>query len=77
MSVFASSNVLGKDGLAFPMKSGVTLHLLVVQQSQQLRLELTREAVDAAVAAAEAILVKAATPHDQQRLAQEYLSQLQ
>jgi F-type H+-transporting ATPase subunit b len=50
---------------------------IIEQQVKQLREELTREASDAAVAAAEQLLVKATTSFDQQRLAQEYLAALQ
>ncbi len=49
---------------------------LVEQQVKQLRAELTRDTVNAAVAAAEQLLLKSATSFDQQRLAQEYLTAL-
>lgn len=51
-------------------------HFLVQQQVKSLREELTREAIDAAVVAAEKILRERATAADQQRLADEYLSRL-
>jgi F-type H+-transporting ATPase subunit b len=51
-------------------------HFLVQQQMKQLREELTRESIDAAVAAAEKILRERATAADQQRLADEYLARL-
>jgi F-type H+-transporting ATPase subunit b len=50
---------------------------IVEQQVKQLRAEITREAADAAIAAAEQLLTKATTSFDQQRLAQEYLTSLQ
>ena len=50
---------------------------IIEQQVKQLREELTREASEAAVTAAEQLLVKATTSFDQQRLAQEYLAALQ
>lgn len=46
---------------------------LIEQQMKDLRVELTREAVEAAVAAAEESLRKATSQQDQERLAQEYL----
>lgn len=49
---------------------------LIEQQVKQLRSDLTRETVEAAVAAAEQLLVKATTSFDQQRIAQEYLAAL-
>lgn len=51
-------------------------HFLVEQQVKQLRGELAREAVEGAVAAAEALLLKTTTSYDQQRLAQDYLNAL-
>ncbi len=50
---------------------------IVEQQVKQLREDLTREAAEAAIAAAEALVTKATTSFDHQRLAQEYLSSLQ
>lgn len=50
---------------------------LIEQQVKQLREDLTREAAESAVAAAEELLQKATTSFDQQRLAQEYLAALQ
>lgn len=49
---------------------------LVDQQVKQLKEELTREAIEAAIVAAEAILRQGTTPADQQRLADEYLARL-
>lgn len=48
----------------------------IEQQMKQLRDDLTREAVDAAVAAAGEILKEKTTATDQQRLAQTYLEQV-
>lgn len=50
---------------------------VVEQQVKQLREDLTREAADAAIAAAEQLVTKATTSFDHQRLAQEYLASLQ
>jgi F-type H+-transporting ATPase subunit b len=50
---------------------------IIEQQVKQLREEITREASEGAVAAAEQLLLKATTSFDQQRLAQEYLAALQ
>jgi F-type H+-transporting ATPase subunit b len=50
---------------------------LVEQQVKQLREELTREAIESAVVAAEAILRQGTSAADQQRLADEYLARLQ
>lgn len=49
---------------------------IIEQHAKQLRLDLTREAAEAAVAAAEQLLLRATTTYDQQRLAQEYLAAL-
>lgn len=49
---------------------------LVEQRSKQLRIEITREAVGAAIDAAQQLLQKATTEADQKRLADEYLEQL-
>lgn len=46
---------------------------LVEQQMKQLRADLMREAIEAAVRAAEEILRKETTPQDHERLADEYL----
>lgn len=46
---------------------------LIAQQLKQLREDLTREAIEAAVRSAEEILRKGTTAQDQERLAQEYL----
>jgi F-type H+-transporting ATPase subunit b len=50
---------------------------MVEQQVKTLRADITREAADAAIAAAEQLLSKATTSFDHQRLAQEYLTSLQ
>ena len=49
---------------------------LIEQQMKQLRVDLTREAVDAAVSAAEKVLRETMSADDQQRLAQNYLDRL-
>jgi len=49
---------------------------IVEQLAKQLRADLTREAADTAIQAAEQLLLRATTTYDQQRLAQEYLSAL-
>jgi F-type H+-transporting ATPase subunit b len=49
---------------------------LVEQELKQMRVELTREAVEMATAAAEDLLRKRITPADQERLAEDYLSEL-
>lgn len=49
---------------------------LIEQQMKQLRVDLTREAVDAAVTAAEEVLRKGTSAGDQQRLAQQYVERL-
>lgn len=49
---------------------------LIDQQMKQLREDLTREAIEAAIGAAEAVLVKSTTPQDQERLAKEYLGNI-
>jgi F-type H+-transporting ATPase subunit b len=49
---------------------------LVEQELKQLRAELTRDAIETAVAAAEELLRKRITASDQERLAEDYLTQL-
>ena len=49
---------------------------IIEQHAKQLRVDLTNEAAEAAVAAAEQLLLRATTTYDQQRLAQEYLASL-
>lgn len=49
---------------------------LISQQMKQLREDLTREAVEAAVATAQEVLLQKTTPSDQRRLAQRYLERL-
>lgn len=46
---------------------------LIEQQMKQLRVDLTREAIEAAIAAAEQVLTKSTNPQDQERLAKDYL----
>jgi F-type H+-transporting ATPase subunit b len=50
---------------------------IIEQQMKQLREDLKRETGEAAVEAAEQLLMKATTSFDQQRLAQEYLAAMQ
>jgi len=50
---------------------------LIEQQMKQLRVDLTRETVEAAVAAAESVLRENTNPADQERLAKSYLERLQ
>jgi F0F1-type ATP synthase membrane subunit b/b' len=49
---------------------------IIDQAVKQLRQDITREAADAAVVAAQELLLRATTTYDQQRLAQEYLTAL-
>jgi F0F1-type ATP synthase membrane subunit b/b' len=49
---------------------------LIEQEMKQLRADLTREAVEIAITAAEEILKKRVTPVDQERLAEDYLAEL-
>jgi len=49
---------------------------LVEQETKQMSVELTRTAVEMAMAAAEEILRKRITPADQERLAEDYLAQI-
>ena len=49
---------------------------LVEQETKQMSVELTRAAVEMAMTAAEEILRKRITPADQERLAEDYLSQI-
>jgi F-type H+-transporting ATPase subunit b len=57
-------------------KTRAEARFLIEQQMKQLREDLTREAVEAAVSAAEKILRERSTTADQQRLADDYLSRL-
>jgi F-type H+-transporting ATPase subunit b len=57
-------------------KTRAEARFLIDQQMKQLREDLTREAVEAAVGAAEKILRERSTAADQQRLADDYLSRL-
>lgn len=47
---------------------------IIEQHAKQLRVDISREAAEAAVGAAEQLLLRATTTYDQQRLAQEYLT---
>ena len=49
---------------------------LIEQQLKQLRIDLTREAVEAAIGAASAALMKTTTDADQERVGRDYLAQL-
>jgi F-type H+-transporting ATPase subunit b len=49
---------------------------LIQQQLKQLKIDMTRQAVDAAIAAAVEVLTKSATASDQERLATVYLDRL-
>ncbi|MDB4973568.1 MAG: synthase sector subunit b [Myxococcaceae bacterium] len=49
---------------------------MIEQQVKQLRVDISREAADAAVSAAHELLLRATTTYDQQRLSQEYLTAL-
>lgn len=49
---------------------------LVDQQLKQLKVDLTREAVEAAIKTAEQVLSEKMTPADQQKLARDYLDRL-
>jgi F-type H+-transporting ATPase subunit b len=49
---------------------------IVEQYVKQLRSDLTREAANAAIQSAEALLLTSTTSHDQQRIAQDYLRAL-
>jgi F-type H+-transporting ATPase subunit b len=49
---------------------------VIAQRFKQLREDLTKEAVESAVVAAEAVLREKATPADQTRLADGYLTRL-
>ncbi|MBK8170491.1 MAG: ATP synthase F0 subunit B [Sandaracinaceae bacterium] len=49
---------------------------LIEQQLKQLRVDLTRETVEAAIAAAQTVLAETTTTTDQERVAREYLSKL-
>jgi F-type H+-transporting ATPase subunit b len=49
---------------------------LIEQQTKQMRVDLTREAVDAAVSAAEAVLRESTSAADQERLARRYVESL-
>jgi F-type H+-transporting ATPase subunit b len=64
------------DASARAEKTRAEARFLIDQQMKQLRQDLTREAVEAAIAAADKILRERSTAADQQRLADEYLSRL-
>jgi F0F1-type ATP synthase membrane subunit b/b' len=65
-----------KDAEAKAERMRKDAEFLVEQELKQIRLDLWREAVDAAVVAAEEVLKKRVTPADQERLAEDYLADL-
>lgn len=66
-----------KDAADRAAKMHAEAKFLIEQQMKSLREELTREAIEAAVGAAEKILREKAGATDQERLATEYLAQLE
>ena len=73
---FAERDRMVADAASRAEKTHAETRFLVAQQMKQLREDLTREAIEAAVAAAEKILRERSTAADQQRLADDYLSRL-
>ncbi len=67
---------LVKDAAEKAERMHADARFLVQQQMKQLKEELTREAIEAAVSAADRILRERTTPADQQRLADEYLGRI-
>lgn len=65
-----------KDAEAKAERMRKEAEFLVEQEMKQIRLDLWRDAVDAAVGAAEELLKKRVTSADQERLAEEYLADL-
>lgn len=65
-----------KDAEAKAERMRKDAEFLVEQELKQIRLDLWRDAVDAAVVAAEELLRKRVTPADQERLAEDYLADL-
>ena len=64
------------DASARSEKLRAEARFLVEQQMKQLRDDLTREAIEAAIGAATKILVERTQPADQERLANEYLERI-
>ena len=64
------------DASARSEKLRAEARFLVEQQMKQLREDLTREAIEAAIGAATKILVERTQPADQERLANEYLERI-
>jgi F-type H+-transporting ATPase subunit b len=67
---------LVKDASEKAERMHAEARFLVEQQMKQLKEELTREAIEAAIVAAEKILRERTSAADQQRLAEEYLTKL-
>jgi F-type H+-transporting ATPase subunit b len=67
---------LVKDASEKAERMHAEARFLVEQQMKQLKEELTREAIEAAIVAAETILRERTSAADQQRLAEEYLTKL-
>lgn len=65
-----------KDAEAKAERMRKDAEFLVEQELKQIRLDLWRDAVDAAIGTAEELLKKRVTPADQERLAEEYLADL-
>jgi F0F1-type ATP synthase membrane subunit b/b' len=65
-----------KDAEAKAERMRKDAEFLVEQELKQIRLDLWRDAVDAACLAAEELLKKRVTPADQERLAEDYLADL-
>ena len=51
-------------------------NFIIEQKLKQLRIDLTKEAVESAIQAAESLIRQQATPADQQKIAQDYLEHL-
>jgi len=72
----AEKNRIVEDAEAKAARMRKDASFLIDQRLKQLRDELSREAVDTAMAAAEAVLREQTTQHDQQRVADDYLARL-
>jgi F0F1-type ATP synthase membrane subunit b/b' len=72
----AESERIVRDAEAKAERMRKEAEFLVGQEFKQIRENLLRETVEAAVAAAEDLLRKRVTPADQERLAEDYLSDL-
>jgi F0F1-type ATP synthase membrane subunit b/b' len=66
-----------KEAVAKAERMQKDAEFLVAQEIKQIRQDLWRDAVEAAVLAAEELLTKRVTPSDQERLADDYLSELE